>query len=66
MKYKIKFLSAWQRPQYFETNNEIELNNICLEGHNQQYLVYVNGVKKAPTIYRINNKKWNKETGFNE
>jgi|5_EtaG_2_1085323.scaffolds.fasta_scaffold400963_1 hypothetical protein len=64
MKYKIEFKSAWQSPEYFETNSEIDCNDIVLEGHRQQYLVYVNGEKQASTVYRINDKLWNKEQGY--
>ena len=33
MKYKIKFLSAWEQPQYFETNSKKEAEEIINEGH---------------------------------
>ena len=53
MKYKIEFKSVWQSPECFETNSEIDCNEIVLEGHRQQYLVYVNGEKQSPTVYKI-------------
>ena len=40
MKYKIEYRSAFQRPEYFETDCIIECNEIVLNGHQQQYLVY--------------------------
>ena len=54
MKYKIEYRSAWQKPEYFETDCCIECNDIVFNGHNQQYLVYLNDEKQTPTVYKIN------------
>ena len=54
MKYKIEYQSAWELPQHFETNSKKELNEIVFNGHQQQYLVFVNGEKKSALIYSIN------------
>ena len=64
MKYKIEYRSAWQQPEYFETDCCIECNNIILNGHNQQYLVYLNDEKQTPTVYKINGSKWTSEKGY--
>ena len=64
MKYKIEYRSAFQRPEYFETDCEIECNEIVLNGHQQQYLVYLNNEEQSPTVYRINNKQWTKQQGY--
>lgn len=64
MKYKIEYRSAWQHPEYFETDCCVECNDIILNGHNQQYLVYLNDEKQAPTVYKINGKQWDQERGF--
>ncbi len=45
---KIQFFSMWCSTQTFETTNLKEAQNICEEGINQQYLVYVNGEKYKP------------------
>ncbi len=41
----IQFFSMWCSTQIFETTNLKEAQDICEEGINQQYLVYVNGEK---------------------
>ena len=45
---KIQFFSMWCSTQTFETTNIKEAQDICEEGINQQYLVYVNGEKYRP------------------
>ena len=65
MKYKIEYRSAWQQPEYFETDCSIECNDIIFNGHAQQYLVYLNGNKQTPTVYKINGLQCTKERGFN-
>ena len=64
MKYKIEYRSSFQRPEYFETDCIIECNEIILNGHQQQYLVYLNNEKQSPTIYKINNKQWTNQEGY--
>jgi|TARA_E500000178_G_C16881009_1_gene688999 hypothetical protein len=53
MKYKIKFLSAWESPQYFETNSKEEAEEIIFEGHRSQYLVYLNEEKQTAIKYKV-------------
>ena len=43
--YKIEYHSAFHSPQVFETGSQLEANDIALAGVDQQYLVYINGVK---------------------
>ena len=64
MKYKIEYRSAFQRPEYFETDCQIECNEIILNGHQQQYLVYLNNEKQSPTVYKINDKQWTNQEGY--
>ena len=42
---KIEYQSAWEKPQTFETDDMKVAIEICENGINQQYLVYVNGNK---------------------
>jgi hypothetical protein len=42
---KIEYQSAWEKPQTFETDDMKTAIDICENGINQQYLVYVNGNK---------------------
>jgi hypothetical protein len=42
---KIEYQSAWQKPETFETDDMKTAIEICENGIDQQYLVYVNGNK---------------------
>jgi len=42
---KIEYQSAWVQPQTFETDNMKTAIEICENGIDQQYLVFVNGNK---------------------
>ena len=42
---KIEYQSAWVQPQTFETDDMKVAIEICENGIDQQYLVYVNGNK---------------------
>jgi hypothetical protein len=53
MRYKIEYQSIWQLPQIFKTNSKKELNEIVLNGHQNQYIVLVNGKKKSSITYSI-------------
>jgi hypothetical protein len=68
MKYKIEYQSAWNRPEYFETNSEVECNEIVLDGHRQQLIVYVNNERVRPTVYKVGvgNQFWDTEKDFNK
>jgi hypothetical protein len=48
--YKIEYHSAFHSPQVFETGSQLEANDIALAGVDQQYLVYINGVKVTQVI----------------
>tara|TARA_R100001594_G_C3849887_1_gene218178 strand:+ start:330 stop:506 length:177 start_codon:yes stop_codon:yes gene_type:complete len=56
MKYKIEYQSIWETPQIFETNSKKECDQIVFDGHQQQYLVLVNGQKKSALNYKIKRK----------
>jgi len=45
---KIELHSAWQKPEIFEVKDMKTAIEICENGINQQYLVYVNGNKYKP------------------
>ena len=42
---KIEYQSAWEKPQTFKTDDMKTAIEICENGIDQQYLVYVNGNK---------------------
>tara|TARA_X000001382_G_scaffold11139_3_gene7599 strand:+ start:1738 stop:1926 length:189 start_codon:yes stop_codon:yes gene_type:complete len=42
---KIEYQSVWLKPQTFETDNMKTAIEICEQGIDQQYLVYVNNEK---------------------
>ena len=42
---KIEYQSAWTNPQHFKTDDMKTAIDICENGINHQYLVYVNGNK---------------------
>ena len=42
---KIEYQSAWEKPQTFETDDMKTAIEICENGIDQQYLVFVNGNK---------------------
>jgi len=42
---KIEYKSVWLKPQTFETDDMKTAIEICEQGIDQQYLVYVNGNK---------------------
>jgi hypothetical protein len=42
---KIEYQSAWQKPETFETDDMKTAIEICENGIDQQYLVFVNGNK---------------------
>jgi hypothetical protein len=42
---KIEYQSAWEKPQIFKTDDMKTAIEICENGIDQQYLVYVNGNK---------------------
>ena len=42
---KIEYKSVWLKPQTFETKDIKEAIEICENGIDQQYLVFVNGNK---------------------
>tara|TARA_R110002073_G_scaffold331001_1_gene515350 strand:- start:540 stop:773 length:234 start_codon:yes stop_codon:yes gene_type:complete len=48
--YKIEYHSAFHAPEVFETDSNLEANQIALAGVDQQYLVYINGVKITQVI----------------
>ena len=45
---KIEYQSVWVQPQTFETKNIKEAIEICENGIDQQFLVFVNGEKYKP------------------
>lgn len=45
---KIEYQSAWVQPQTFETKDIKEAIEICENGIDQQFLVFVNGDKYKP------------------
>ena len=53
MKYKIEYQSIWTTPQIFETNSKKECEQIIFNGHQQQYLVFVNGQKISALNIKI-------------
>ena len=53
MKYKIEYQSIWETPQIFETNSKKECDQIIFDGHQQQYLVFVNGKKISALNIKI-------------
>ena len=48
--YKIEYHSAFHLPVIFKTDSKLEANQIALAGVDQQYLVYINGVKITKVI----------------
>jgi hypothetical protein len=44
-KFKIEYKSIWVKNQTFETDNIKTAIDICEDGINQQYLVYINEKK---------------------
>ena len=45
---KIEYQSVWVQPQTFETKDIKEAIEICENGIDQQFLVFVNGEKYKP------------------
>ena len=45
MKYKIEYGSVWTNTETFETDDIKTAIELCENGINQQYIVYVNGNK---------------------